>query len=237
MFRAIIDLTHSVSADAPSWEGAPSALTAEVVASHDREGYYVRRISLDEHTSTHMDAPAHMARAGCTVDQIPAERLVGPLVVLDISRQARHNADYRLRNEDIGLWEEQCGMIPPGAIVVAYTGWAARWKTPEAYRNADAQGILHFPGYSLDAARLLVDSRSAVGLGIDTLSVDFGASRDYEVHRFCASRGVYHLENVANPGQVPQAGAMAVVLPMKLENGSGAPVRIVALLPRTGFAE
>ena len=123
-------------------------------------------------------------------------------------------------------------MIPPGAIVVAYTGWAARWKTPEAYRNADAQGILHFPGYSLDAARLLVDSRSAVGLGIDTLSVDFGASRDYEVHRFCASRGVYGLENVANPGQVPQAGAMAVVLPMKLENGSGAPVRIVALLPR-----
>ena len=71
----------------------------------------------------------------------------------------------------------------------------------------------------------------AVGLGIDTLSVDFGPSRDYEVHRFCASRGIYQLENVANPGQVPPAGAIAVVLPMKLENGSGAPVRIVALVP------
>ncbi len=155
-----IDLTHTVSADAPSWEGAPSALTAEVVASHDREGYYVRRISLDEHTSTHMDAPAHMARAGWTVDQIPAERLVGPLVVLDISQQARQDADYRLRNEDIRTWEEQHGMIPPGAVVIAYTGWAARWKTPEAYRNADAQGVLHFPGYSLDSAKLLVDSRT-----------------------------------------------------------------------------
>ena len=101
MFKAIIDLTHTVSADAPSWEGAPIALTAEVVASHDREGFYVRRISLDEHTSTHMDAPAHMARTGRTVDQIPVERLVGPLVVLDISQQAQNDADYRLRNEDI----------------------------------------------------------------------------------------------------------------------------------------
>jgi len=231
VFRAVIDLTHTISADAPSWEGESSVLTAEVVASHDREGYYVRRISLDEHTSTHLDAPAHMARSGWTVDQIPAERLVGPLVVLDIGRQARQDADYRLRNEDIARWEEQYGMIPPGAVVVAYTGWAARWQTPQAYRNADTQGTLHFPGYSLEAAMLLVDSRSAVGLGIDTLSVDFGASRDYEVHRFCASRSVYHLENVANPGQVPPAGAMAAVLPMKLENGSGAPVRIVALVP------
>lgn len=229
MRKAILDLSHTVSADAPSWEGAPSALTAELVASHEREGYYVRRISLDEHTSTHLDAPAHMAKAGWTVDRIPAERLLGPLVVLDIGRQARQDADYRLRNQDIGLWEQQYGTIPPAAIVIAYTGWAARWQTPQAYRNADTEGVLHFPGYSLEAARLLVDSRRAVGLGIDTLSVDFGPSRDYEVHRFCASRGVYHLENVANPGQVPPAGAMAVVLPMKLENGSGAPVRIVAL--------
>jgi kynurenine formamidase len=184
-----------------------------------------------------MDAPAHMARAGWTVDQIPAERLVGALVVLDVSRQVRQDADYRLRNEDIGLWEAQYGIIPPGAIVIAYTGWAARWKNPAAYRNADTQGVLHFPGYSLESAKLLVDSRAAVGVGIDTLSVDFGPSRDYVVHRFCASRGVYGLENVANPGQVPQAGAMAIVLPMKLEKGSGAPVRIVALVPRSGPAE
>ena len=230
-FRAILDLTHAVSSDAPGWEAAPNALAAEVVASHDREGYYVRRISLDEHTSTHMDAPAHMARTGWTVDQIPAERLVGPLVVLDISQQAKHEVDYRLCDEDIRCWEKQHGIIPPGAIVIAFSGWTARWKTPEAYRNADAEGVLHFPGYSLEAAKLLVDSRGAVGIGIDTLSVDFGPSQDYEVHRFCASRGVYGLENVANPGQVPPAGAIAAVLPMKLENGSGAPVRIVALVP------
>jgi kynurenine formamidase len=229
LFRAIFDLSHAVSADAPTWEGAPGALTAEVVASHDRDGYYVRRIALDEHASTHMDAPAHMAKAGWTVDRIPPERLVGPLVVLDIGRQARQDADYRLRDEDVRGWEAQFGMIPPGAVVIAYTGWAERWQTPQAYRNADTQGVLHFPGYSLEAARLLVDSRMAVGLGIDTLSVDFGPSTDYAVHRFCAARSVYHLENVANPGQVPQAGATAVVLPMKLENGSGAPVRIVAL--------
>ena len=114
MFRAVLDLTHSVSTNAPSWDDAPIALTAEVVASHDREGYYVRRISLDEHTSTHMDAPAHMAREGWTVDQIPAERLVGPLVVLDISQQVQHDTDYRLQNEDIAtvgraVWHDPAG--------------------------------------------------------------------------------------------------------------------------------
>ena len=231
MFQAIIDLSHAVSANAPNWEGAPIALATEVVSTVEKDGFYVRKISLDEHASTHMDAPAHIAQAGWTVDRIPPERFLGHLIVLDITRQSSREADYRLSMDDIAVWEQRHGPIPPGAVVIAHTGWHSRWNSPAAYRNADEKGALHFPGYSLEAARLLVSERHVVGIGIDTLSVDYGPSEDYPVHKFCAGHAVYQLENVDNLSAVPEAGAIAVVLPMKLENGSAAPVRILALVP------
>lgn len=227
--QRIIDLSHAVAAEAPNWEGTAPALTAEVVSSHEHDGFYVRRVSLDEHASTHLDAPAHMSRTGWTVDRIPVERLLGPLVVFDIKHKAASDADCRLVVEDITAWESRHGRVPQGAIAIVRSGWAARWNSPESYRNAGPDGTLHFPGYSLEAARMLVGARQAAGLGIDTLSVDYGPSRDYEVHRYCAAQNVYHLENVANLDAVPESGATALVLPMKLENGSGAPVRIVAI--------
>jgi len=227
--QRIIDLSHAVAAEAPNWEGTAPALTAEVVSSHEHDGFYVRRVSLDEHASTHLDAPAHMSRTGWTVDRIPVERLLGPLVVFDIKHKAASDADCRLVVEDITAWESRHGRVPQGAIAIVRSGWAARWNSPESYRNAGLEGTLHFPGYSLEAARMLVGARQAAGLGIDTLSVDYGPSRDYEVHRYCAAQNVYHLENVANLDAVPESGATALVLPMKLENGSGAPVRIVAI--------
>ena len=228
-FQRIIDLSHTVSPGAPNWENAADAFTAEVVSSHEHDGFYVRRVSLDEHASTHLDAPAHMSRTGWTVDRIPVERLLGPLVVFDIKHKAASDADCRLVVEDITAWESRHGRVPQGAIAIVRSGWAARWNSPESYRNAGLEGTLHFPGYSLEAARMLVGARQAAGLGIDTLSVDYGPSRDYEVHRYCAAQNVYHLENVANLDAVPESGATALVLPMKLENGSGAPVRIVAI--------
>jgi kynurenine formamidase len=226
----LIDLSHAVSPDTPNWDGVEYAFAAEVVATHEREGYYVRRISLDEHSSTHLDAPAHMSSTGWTVDRIPLERLAGPLVILDIAQRAAGDADCKLEPGDIAAWENRHGSVPQGAIVIVRSGWEKRWKSPRSYRNAAPDGTLHFPGYSLEAAKLLVSARGAVGLGIDTLSVDYGPSREYEVHRFCAAHGVYHLENVANLDAVPEAGATAIVLPMKIENGSGAPARIVAMV-------
>jgi kynurenine formamidase len=230
LFQRLVDLSHAVSPDAPTWEGAENAFTAEIVSSHERDGCYVRRVCLDEHASTHLDAPAHMSRTGWTVDRIPLERLVGPLVILDIAQTAAGNADCRLEPDDIAAWEKRHGSVPQGAIVIVRSRWETRWKSPPSYRNVGPDGSLHFPGYSLEAAKLLVAGRRAVGLGIDTLSVDYGPSREYEVHRFCAAQGVYHLENVANLDAVPEAGATAIVLPMKLENGSGAPVRILAMV-------
>ena len=202
VFKNIVDLTHSVSETTPSLE----------------------------RSVTRLDAPAHTIPGMWTVDQIPAERLVRPLVVLDVSEKVLTNAEYKVRVEDIARYEQQHGNIPPAAVVVAYTGWSVRWNSAREYRNADASGALHFPGYSLDAARFLVEARQVVGLGIDTLSVDGGTSNDYPVRKYCAEHSVYHLENVANLMQAPATGAIAVVTPTKLEHGSGAPARVLALV-------
>jgi kynurenine formamidase len=178
-----------------------------------------------------MDAPAHFARGTWTVDQIPAERLMRPLVVLDVSAKAQSNPDYRISVEDVANWERDNGQVPQGAVVLARTGWASRWNSMKDFRNADAKGVPHFPGYAQETARFLVEGRNIVGLGIDTLSVDYGPSKDYPVHHYCALKSVYHLENVANLSQAPEAGATVVVAPVKLEGGSGAPVRVLALVP------
>jgi kynurenine formamidase len=230
VFKNVVDLSHTVSESAPNWDGEPKSVSAHVTGTHEKDGFYTRRLSLDEHSSTHLDAPAHTLNGMWTVDQIPAERLVRPLVILDVSKNAQENSDYLISVEDIAAWEAKHGEMPYGAVVIAYTGWSVRWNSSREYRNQDAEGVLHFPGYSLEAARFLVEARQIVGLGIDTLSVDRGVSTDFQVHKYCAERSVYHLENVANLMQAPQSGALVVVTPMKIERGSGAPTRILALV-------
>lgn len=228
-FSRIIDLTHTAGEHSPTYD-PDQKMTAHVVATTAKEGYFAREIALPEHFSTHIDAPAHFAPGRWTVDQIPADRLIAPLVVIDITPQAQKNPDYQLSPDDIANWEKQNGQIPPDAVVVLRTGWSEKWDSPKAYRNADAQGVMHFPGYSVDAAKFLVESRRAIGLGIDTLSVDYGPSKDFPVHHYTAGQSVYHLENVADIWRVPASGALVLVAPAKIEGGSGGPVRILALL-------
>jgi len=228
-FNRVIDLTHTAGQHSPTYD-VDQKFTAHVVATPAKEGYFARDIAFPEHFSTHIDAPAHFAAGRWTVDQIPAERLFAALVIIDVSAQAKKNPDYQLSPDDIAEWEKENGTIPQNAVIVLRTGWSEKWDSPKNYRNPDAQGVMHFPGYSLDAARFLVESRSAIGLGIDTLSVDYGPSKDFPVHHYTAGKSVYHLENVADPWRVPATGALVMVAPAKIEGGSGGPVRILALL-------
>jgi len=230
-FRTVLDLTHTISEKSPNWEGsAKSPYSASNLSQIEKDGYFTRNISLPEHFSTHIDAPAHFVRGAWTVDQIPPTRLIGPLVVLDVTAKVKQSPDYRVSAEDIAAWEQAHGEIPGGAIVMVQTGWSEHWNSMKDYRHADAAGALHFPGYSLDAARFLVESRNVVGLGIDTLSVDYGPAKDFPVHHYTAAHGVYHLENVADLWRVPATGSIVMVAPAKLEGGSGGPVRILALV-------
>ena len=231
-FARVLDMTHTINATVPTYEPttAKPAYRSKVVATIEKDQYFAREISLPEHFGTHIDAPAHFVRGSWTVDQIPVERLVAPLVVIDIRKQASANADYQLAMEDIALWEKAHGQLPMGSVVVARTGWESRWNSPKEYRNADANGTLHFPGFSLAAAKFLLEARSVVGLGIDTLSIDHGPSRTFEVHQYSLAKGAYHLENVANLDVIPESGAIVVAAPIKTEGGSGGPVRILAIV-------
>ncbi|HYX69658.1 MAG TPA: cyclase family protein [Terriglobales bacterium] len=227
----VVDLTHLLSEKSPNWEGTEkSPFEAKQLGSIQKDGYFSRYISLPEHFSTHIDAPAHFAAGRWTVDQIPAQRLVAPLVVIDVRAQAAKDVDYRVTPGDVAAWERAHGRIPEAAVVMAFTGWDSRWSSMKDYRNADAKGAMHFPGFALETAKLLVSERHVVGLGIDTLSIDYGPSPDYPAHQFVLAQNVYQLENVTNLGAVPAVGATLVVGAAKLEGGSGGPVRLLALV-------
>lgn len=182
-----------------------------------------------EHYGTHLDAPAHFPPGQATVDQIPVKHLFGPAVVIDVRVEGEKDADYLAPAGKIEDWERAHGRIPEGAIVLLRTGWSARWPDARRYRNQDAQGKMHFPGFSAEAARLLID-RKASGIGCDTMSVDFGASSDFAVHHLALGAGLYHLENLSDLSGVPESGAFLVVAPIKLEGGSGGAVRVFALV-------
>jgi len=138
--------------------------------------------------------------------------------------------EYQVSVEDIAAWEQANGPIPPGAVVLARTGWSSRWHSMQKYRNADVKNVMHFPGFSVAAVQFLVEARNLAGIGIDTLSVDPGSSKDYPVHRYSAAHNLYNLENVGYLEQVPPSGAVLVVAPAKLQGGSGGPVRLLALI-------
>jgi kynurenine formamidase len=233
----VVDLTHAFDRETIYWPTSPSAFELKSLADGQTEGgwfYRSNALCTPEHGGTHLDAPSHFAKGGRTADQIPVRQLIAPAAVLDVSAAAAKNPDYRLTLEDVKSWEKAHGPIPAGAIVLLRTGWSRRWPDRKAYLGDDTPGDaskLHFPSYGEDAARHLVAVRKVAGLGVDTASIDYGASKDFVVHVLANQANVFGLENVANLDALPEWGAWVVALPMKIAGGSGGPLRIVALVP------
>jgi kynurenine formamidase len=226
----VIDLSYAINEKLVPWPGDEKWFEAKVNASIEKNGYFTRSFWMLEHYGTHLDAPAHFPPGKATVDQIPTKQLFGPAVVLDVRAEGEKDADYRLLPARVEEWEKRHGRIPAGAIVLLGTGWASRWPDVHTYRNQDARGKMHFPGFSVESAKLLIERRVS-GLGCDTMSIDYGASGDFAVHHLTLGSGLYHLENLADLSALPETGAFLVVAPIKLEGGSGGPVRVFAFLP------
>jgi kynurenine formamidase len=226
----VVDMTYAIRDKLPAWPGDDRTFEANINATIEKNGYFTRSFWMLEHYGTHLDAPAHFPGGKETLDQLPVEHFFGPAVVIDVQEEAGKNPDYRLAVGRVEKWEALHGRIPHGAIVLVRTGWASRWPDQSRYRNMDANNVMHFPGYSVAAAKLLME-RGAVGLGIDTLSVDYGPSLEFEVHHVDLPAGLFNLENVANLDQLPESGAFLIAAPIKLEGGSGGAVRIFGLLP------
>ncbi len=232
----LLDLTYTFDDKTIYWPGNKSFHWEKTDWGMTKGGYWYASAvyGASEHGGTHIDAPIHFGANGDTTEKIPLTKLVGPAVVIDVSRHVQDDPDYRLAIRDITTWEEAYGRIPDGAIVLMYTGWGTYWPDAVRYlgsKTPDDATSLHFPGFSKEAAQFLVSQRAIDGVGIDTASIDYGQSKDFIVHQVLNSAGIYALENVANLDAVPPKGAMLLVMPMKIAGGTGGPARIVALLP------
>jgi kynurenine formamidase len=228
--NAVVDMTYPVSDKFPAWPGDDHAFEAKANATVEKDGYFTRSFWMLEHYGTHMDAPAHFPPGKVTLDQIADTHFFGPAVVIDVRDEASKVPDYRLTVVRVKKWEAMNGEIPRGAIVVLRSGWGSRVPDAARYRNMDANKVMHFPGYSVESAKLLIE-RGVVGLGIDTLSVDYGPSKNFEVHHVDLPAGLYNLENLAHTEDLPESGAYIVAAPIKLEGGSGGACRVFAVLP------
>lgn len=232
-----VDLTHAYSAASIYWPTDTLGFQLEQLAYGPTPGgwfYSSFRFSAAEHGGTHFDAPIHFSEGKLTADRVPIDALVGPAAVVDVS--ARANPDYLVTVEDLTGWEGANGPLPEGGILLIRTGWGERYDDRTAYLGTaltgpEAVAELHFPGISPEAARWLVDNRGIVAVGIDTPSIDYGQSKDFQAHVILYGQNVIGMENVADLHLLPAKGAFVVALPMKIEGGSGGPLRIVAFVP------
>jgi kynurenine formamidase len=233
-----IDLTHEFAADTLYWPTAQRFQLEVESRAMTPKGYFyaANRYRASEHGGTHIDAPIHFAEKGKTVDQLPIEQLMGTAVVVDVSEKASADADYRVTVGDFEAWENNHGRMPKGCIVLLHTGYGRYWPDAKKYlgteqRGAEAVAQLHFPGLHPEAARWLITAREIKAVGLDTASIDHGQSTLFETHRALLELNIPAFENVADLDKLPATGIYVIALPMKIKEGSGGPLRIVAWVP------
>lgn len=212
------------------WPGDPRPAT-RVWATIEANGYALNRWAIGEHTGTHLGAPAHFTPGGPTVDQLAVEHLVGPCAMIDARDRAERDPDYALSVDDLIAWEARHGPIPRRSFVLLGTGWDRHWSAPDRYFNVDDHGVMHFPGFSPEAAAWLLNQRDALGLGIDTPGVDPGCDTSFATNERLSRAGRIHLENLCQVTQLPPQGAWLVIGALPLVGGSGSPARVLALIP------
>jgi kynurenine formamidase len=224
---AISDLTHPLSAEFPTFFGVPG-FAAEQKFNWDEHKFNLFELTINEHTGTHVDAPLHFSEDGQSVDEVPVENLMAPLVIVDIAAKAAENPDAQVTPDDLRAWIAEHGEMPERCCVALYSGWAEKVGS-DAFRGADADGKLHFPGFHIEAAQMLMDETSAIGIAVDTLSLDHGPSPDFAVHYAWLPTNRWGLECVAGLAGLPRSGATIIVGAPKHVGGTGGPARVFAL--------
>ena len=241
---AIVDLTQPLGSDTtviglPPIFGASPGVTIDVISKYDDKGpaWYWNTISMGEHTGTHFDAPVHWITGrdlnDNACDTIPAKRFVGPACVIDVERDVEKNADFLVTPERIAEWESQHGRIPAGSWVLLRTGWSRR-KGAAAFLNVAADGP-HSPGFDANASRLLALERDVLGVGVETVGTDAGQAGRFDPpfpnHATMHGHGKFGLASLCNLDQLPATGAVVIAAPLKIVNGSGSPLRVLAIAP------
>ena len=220
----IIDLTHTLDKNAPSWEG-DCGFKHEVEMDYEDcktdVKFCVQQIKMHAGIGTHIDAPAHCVPGGTTVESLDLNKLIRPCVCIDVSEYA--GASFSLSIDDILAFEKIHGSIAEGSFVIIYTGWDKYWHKPNEYRNN-----YQFPSVSEPAAKLLLE-RNIVGFGIDTLSPDL-PSDGFPVHKLLLGSEKYIVENIACANQLPPVGSFIFIMPIKAQGLTEAPIRLISLI-------
>ena len=237
----VVDLTQPLGPATPVIGlppifAASPGVTIEEISRYDEKGpaWYWNTLRFGEHTGTHFDAPIHWVTGkdlpDNACDTIPAQRFVGPACVID----ATADVDFLLTPETIEAWERQHGRIPAGAWVLLRTGWSRR-TDPKAFLNVAADGP-HSPGFRADASRMLAHERDVLGVGVETIGTDAGQAGTFDPpfpnHTIMHGAGKFGLASLCNLDQLPATGAIVIAAPLKIVNGSGSPLRVIALVER-----
>ncbi|MBW4682886.1 MAG: cyclase family protein [Microcoleus vaginatus WJT46-NPBG5] len=220
-YSRVIHLSHGINPQIPQWPNDPP-VEFEPAAELDKDGYYLRRFSMGEHSATHINAPNSFHADGVGIDAYSAESLVVSAVVINIRTQSTTNPDYALTIADVLAWEQQHGKILAGSVVLLYTGWLEKWLNPVAFLNE-----MHFPGFAAETTRFLLDERQIAGVGIDTHGVD-GSDTTFATNRQVLKRQGIVLENLTNLDRLPPTGTTLVIGILRLREGSGSPAAVMA---------
>lgn len=222
----LIDLTHTLTPAIPSWNGC-CGFNHEIKLDHEQcttgIKFRVQQIKMHAGVGTHIDAPSHCISNGKNISDLEISELCAPCIVIDISAKAHET--YSLNIQDIQNFETKHGKIPPNHFVIVYTGWDRFWTIPEKYHNGHI-----FPSISKEATLFLLE-RKIVGVGIDTLSPD-RPEDGFFAHQLILGAGKYIIENIANAKSLPSVGAYTIALPLKIANGTEAPLRLIGLVLR-----
>ncbi|RMF86937.1 MAG: cyclase family protein [Nitrospinota bacterium] len=237
--KQFVDLTHAFAPGIPHWPGFPDE-RRETLFWYDPGvgtlgyGFYAHLYTHVGQWGTHVDPPAHFIKGLRTVDQIDVKEMIMPLVVIDVHEKVAQNPDYTLTMDDVKAWEAKHGPIPEGAFVAMRTDWSKRWPDAAKMANKDANGVAHYPGWSMDVLKYLYEERKITASGHETTDTDPGIATskdDYSLEAYILSTNHYQIELLTNLDKVPEAGALVVVSFPKPKHGSGFPARVFAILP------
>jgi kynurenine formamidase len=240
----VVDLSQPLGPDTPviglppMFASSPG-VSMDVISRFDDHGpaWYWNTIRMGEHTGTHFDAPVHWITGrelpDNTTDSIPPAQFVGPACVIDVTAEVAKNEDYLLEVPALERWEARHGRIPRGAWVLLRTGWSRR-STAEAFLNVREDGP-HSPGFDQATSLLLATDRDVLGVGVETIGTDAGQAGRFDPpfpnHHIMHGHGKLGLASLCHLDLLPATGALLVAAPLKLVNGSGSPVRAIALVP------
>jgi kynurenine formamidase len=231
--KKFVDLTHTFGPSTPHWKGFGEE-TVNVLYTIPKDGFKVQQFTHVGQWGTHIDPPAHFHDGLRTVDQVPLDQMLMPLVVIDVHDKVARNPDYTLTMDDVHAWEKKHGKVPAHAFVAMRTDWSKRWPDDAAMQNRDAQGHAHYPGWSKETLKYLHEDRHVTASGHETTDTDPGTStdkEDYSLESYVLGLNHYQIEMLANLDQVPEAGAIVMVTWPKPEGGTGFPARVVAIVP------